>query len=179
MLLPSRTPAQIWKPVYSSVLFTLFTLTCILTALPGYAEFSKGDKVWSKHLETALLSEPSPLAATQAVVGFAEKLSVKEARGAWLRVKADDAEGWVFSGNVAPEKPKLAPAAGFTTLDASQTNTVAAARPLTPAGEQYAQNLGAGDAKADIDWLDAESATLTALDLTSYMTENKKGDYQE
>ncbi len=179
MLLPSRTLVQLTKPVRFPVLYALIALACAIAAPPGYAEFSKGDKVWSKHLETALLAEPSPLAASGAVVGFAEKLTIKEIRGAWLRVKADDVAGWVFSGNVATDKPKLAPAAGFTTLDASQTNTVAAARPLTPAAEQYAQNLGAGDAQADIDWLDAESAALTQLDLTSYMSENRKGEYRE
>jgi len=163
---------------------TITALVCTLAPFAGAAEFSKGDKVWSKNVATALLAEPSPLAATQATVGFAEKLSVKEARGKWLRVKGADAKGdevggWVFSGNVASEKPKLPPTAGFTTLDASQTNTIAAARPLTPAAEQYAQNQGAGNAQADVTWLDAESATVTQQDLTAYMTENKKGEYQQ
>ncbi len=158
---------------------TITALAWALAPLAGAAEFSKGDKVWSKNVETALLAEPSPLAAPQATVGFAEKLSVKETQGKWLRVKADDAEGWVFSGNVASEKPKLPPAAGFTTVEASETNTVAAARPLTPAAEQYAQNQGAGNAQADVTWLDAESALVTQQDLTAYMAENSKGEYQQ
>jgi hypothetical protein len=158
---------------------TITALVCALAPFAGAAEFSKGDKVWSKNVETALLAEPSPLAATQATVGFAEKLSVKETQGKWLRVKADEAEGWVFSGNVATEKPKLPPAAGFTTVEASETNTIAAARPLTPAAEQYAQNQGAGNAQADVTWLDAESALVTQQDLTAYMAENSKGEYQQ
>lgn len=172
------------KPARLLVPCALVAMACA-TALPvNSAEFSKGDKVWSKHVETALLAEPSPLAAAQATVGFAEKLSVKETQGKWLRVKGDDAKGdevggWVFSGNVATEKPKLPPAAGFTTVEASETNTIAAARPLTPAAEQYAQNQGAGDAQADVTWLDTESALVTQRDLTTYMTENKKGEYQQ
>jgi hypothetical protein len=163
-----------------------FLLTAAITLLAstlappaGAAEIGKGDKVWSKNVETALLAEPSPLAATQATVGFAEKFSVKEIQGKWLRVKGDEVEGWVFSGNVAAEKPKLPPAAGFTTVEASETNTVAAARPLTPAAEQYAQNQGAGNAQADVTWLDTESALVTQQDLTAYMAENSKGEYQE
>jgi hypothetical protein len=163
---------------------TITLLASTLAPFAGADELGKGDKVWSKNVETALLAEPSPLAATQATVGFAEKLSVKEVQGKWLRVKGDDAtgdevEGWVFSGNVAAEKPKLPPAAGFTTVEASETNTVAAARPLTPAAEQYAQNQGAGDARADVTWLDAESALVTQQDLTTYMTANNKGEYQQ
>jgi hypothetical protein len=161
------------------LLMGIAMLACTTAPLTGAAEFSKGDKVWSKHVETALLAEPSPLAATQATVGFAEKLSIKETQGKWLRVKGDGAEGWVFSGNVAVEKPKLPPATAFTTVEASETNTVAAARPLTPAAEQYAQNQGAGNAQADLSWLDLESATVTQQDLKTYMSENRKGEYQE
>ena len=163
---------------------TITALVCALAPFAGAAEFSKGDKVWSKNVETALLAEPSPLAAAQATVGFAEKLSVKETQGKWLRVKGEDAKGdevggWVFSGNVATEKPKLPPTAGFATVEASETNTIAAARPLTPAAEQYAQNQGAGNAQADVTWLDAESALVTQQDLTAYMAENSKGEYQQ
>jgi len=167
------------KPVRFLFIVAITLLASTLVPLAGAAEFSTGDKVWSKNVETALLAEPSPLAAAQATVGFAEKLSVKETQGKWLRVKGDDAEGWVFSGNVAGEKPKLPPSAGFTTVEASETNTIAAARPLTPAAEQYAQNQGAGDAQADVTWLDTESATVTRQDLKTYMIENKKGEYQE
>jgi hypothetical protein len=172
------------RPVRFLLTAAVTLLASTLAPPAGAAEIDKGDKVWSKNVETALLAEPSPLAATQGTVGFAEKLSVKEIQGKWLRVKGDDAkgdevEGWVFSGNVAAEKPKLPPAAGFTTVEASETNTVAAARPLTPAAEQYAQNQGAGNAQADVTWLDTESALVTQQDLTAYMAENSKGEYQE
>jgi hypothetical protein len=151
-----------------------------LTALPAHsAELKKGQKVWSKSYETPLRAEPGPLATVVAKVGFAEKLSVRELQGTWLRVKSSEGEGWVFQGNVADEKPSLAPGAGWTTIDASQTDTVAAARPLEPAAKGYAQRHGAGDAEADIDWLDTQAAAITDQDLTAYMSEARLGEYQE
>ena len=82
----------------------------LLGGAQAIADFRKGQNVWSKHVETNLLAEPGPLAGTQATVGFAEKLSIKEVQGAWLRVKSRDGEGWVFQGNVSGEKPDAAKA---------------------------------------------------------------------
>lgn len=167
------------KPSRLPVLFVIFTLVCGLGSTAHSAEFKKGKKVWSKHFETALLAEPSPLASVLFTVGFAEKLTIQEASGTWLLVKSKRGEGWVFTGNVAAQKPSLAPAAGMTTVEASETNTVAAARPLTPAAEGYAQRHGAEDANADIDWIDAEAAMITELDIIAYLVANQKGEYQE
>lgn len=151
-----------------------------LIALPANsAEFKKGQKVWSKNYETPLLADPRPLAGVEVTVGFAEKLKVREVQGAWLRVQSDDGEGWVFQGNVADEKPSLAPGAGLTTVEASQTDTVAAARPLEPAAKDYAQRHGAENAEADIDWLDAQAAAITEQDVVVYMSAEKLGEYQE
>jgi len=160
-------------PLLSAIL-----LVCALAGSTAIADFRKGQNVWSKHLETKLLGEPSPLAAPQATVGFAEKLSIKEVKGTWLRVKAKDGQGWIFTGNVSGEKPELAPAAGLTQVDASQTNTVAAARPLTPAAKDYAARHGQQDAQADIDWIDLESSRLTKDELVAWMSANQKGEYQ-
>ena len=157
----------------------IFVLACGIAMPASSAELKTGQKVWSKHFETPLLAEHSPLASVLSTVGFAEKLSILETRGGWLRVKSGSAEGWVFNGNIATDKPAMAPAAGWTKVDATKTNTVAAARPLTPAAEGYAQRHGASDAQADIDWLDAESALVTAQDITAYMAANQKGEYQE
>ncbi|MCJ7815424.1 MAG: hypothetical protein MUP31_05150 [Xanthomonadales bacterium] len=151
-----------------------------LISLPANsAEFKKGQKVWSKNYETPLLAEPRPLATVVARVGFAEKLSVRESQGSWLRVKSGEGEGWVFQGNIADEKPSLAPGAGWTTVEASQTDTVAAARPLEPAAKGYAQRHGAGDAEADIDWLDVQAAVITHQDIIVYMSAGQLGEYQE
>ena len=157
----------------------LLVLAC-MAGLPAVAaEFKAGGRAWSKHHETALLAEPKPLAAAQATAGFAEKLKVLELRGPWLRVSADAGEGWVFEGNVAAEKPDIPPASSFTTLDASATDTVAAARPLTPAAADYAARHGATDAQADIDWVDAQAAQVTRAERVSWMADHRKGEYRE
>ena len=154
-------------------------LVCTLSVAAQSSEFRKGQKAWSKHYETPLLVEPKPLAPVAATIGFAKKLSVREVRGTWLQVKSDGGEGWVFQGNVAFEKPSLAPGAGWTTIDASQTNTVAAARPLAPAAEGYAQRHSAVEARADIDWLDEQAGALTGNDIVAWMSAERLGEYQE
>jgi hypothetical protein len=168
-------------PVYIACFrrVTILVLAC-LAALPAHsAEFKKGQKVWSKNYETPLRAEPGPLSTVVATVDFAEKLSVRELQGTWIRVKSGEGEGWVFQGNVADEKPALAPGAGWTMIDASQTDTVAAARPLEPAAKGYAERHGAGDAEADIDWLDAQAAMITGQDIVVTMSAEKLGEYQE
>ena len=157
---------------------TLF-LACFLVSPVAAEQFKKGQKVWSKHFETPLLDEPKPLAAVVVKVGFAEKLSVRAIQGTWLRVKADEGEGWVFQGNVATDKPELAPGAGWTTVEASQTNTVAAARPLSPAAEMYAQSRGATNAQADVNWIDEQAALLTMQDIIVYLEVEQLGEYQQ
>ena len=157
----------------------LLVLACLFALPANAADFKKGQKVWSKHYETPLLAEPKPLATVVARIGFAEKLSVRETQGMWLRVKSKEGKGWVFQGNVADEKPSLAPAAGWTTIDASQTDTVAAARPLEPAAKDYAQRHDAEEAEADIDWLDAQAALITQQEIVAFMSAGQLGEYQE
>jgi hypothetical protein len=154
-------------------------LACATTPCASSDTFSKGQQVWSKHHETTLLAEPSALAGAQSSVGFAEKLKIVEVQGAWLRVRGDDGEGWVFAGNVATDKPELPPASTLTALDASATDTVAAARPLAPAAADYAARHGATAAQADIDWIDAEAAGIPAQEVVAYMSANHKGEYRE
>jgi hypothetical protein len=149
----------------------------VLLALVGVA-FEKGGKVYSKRNETPLLTEPRPLAAPAGRVGFAEALTIEEVSGAWLRVKAKKVAGWIFSGNVAEEVPKLAPPAGLTTVAASETTTAAAARPLSPAGDAYVDRHGASEAKADVEWLDREAAKVRAPEVETYLRENRKGEYR-
>ncbi len=166
------------KKIANLMLSAGLVVICVVLASTVKADFKAGEKVWSKHMTTNLLNEPRPLANTQATVGFAEKLTIKEVQGSWLRVKTKSAEGWIFQGNVADEKPEIAPAAGLTRVDAAQTNTVAAARPLTPAARDYAARHGGQDAQADIDWIDQQAALITADELIAWMTINQKGEYQ-
>lgn len=140
--------------------------------------YKKGDTAYAKRLETHLLAEPNALAAAAGKVPFAEALAITETRGAWLQVKTKTASGWVFEGNVAAEKPSLAPAAGLTTVDASATNTAAAARPLSEAATAYAGRHGATNARDDLDWLQTQAAKTTPTEVDSYLKTNKKGEYR-
>lgn len=164
--------------------FLTWTLALILGGVLAFSAtaFEKGDKVWSKHYETALLAEPKPLAATVDTVGFGVKLKVKEVQGMWLHIKVDSkkekAEGWVFQGNVASEKPAIAPSVGMKQIDAAQTDTVAAARPLAPAAQGYAERHGESEALADIDWVDEQAALLSHEELVAWMSEQQLGEYQ-
>ncbi len=150
----------------------------LLALAPPAPAFEKGDTAYAKRTETALLAEPRPLASPAAKVGFAEALKVEEVRGNWLRVKTRKAEGWVFAGNLADKKPSHAPAAGLTTVSASQTDTVAAARPLSPTGDAFAARHDAGKSKEDVEWVDAVAARVPPKAVDDYLRENRKGEYQ-
>jgi hypothetical protein len=63
-------------------------------------------------------------------------------------------------------------------VDASATDTVAAARPLTPAAADYAARHDGGSAEADIAWLDARAAALSPAQIVAYMQANARGEYQ-
>jgi hypothetical protein len=140
--------------------------------------FDKGDKAWSKRNETNLLAEPKPLAAVAGKASFAEELRIDEVKGVWVHVKGAKDTGWVFQGNLAGEKPAGTPPAGLTTLSASDTDTAAAARPLSAIANDYAARHNAADAAADIEWLEAASAEVKAEDVDTYLRDNQKGEYQ-
>ena len=140
--------------------------------------FDKGDTAFSKRNETKLLAEPKPLAEAAGSVGFAEPLKIEEIRGPWLRVKTKKATGWIFQGNVAASKPSLAPAAGLTTVSASETDTVAAGRGIAPAAEGFAARHGAAAAQADLEWLDAESDKADGESVDAFLRDNQLGEYR-
>ncbi|HRE82772.1 MAG TPA: hypothetical protein PLN52_17135 [Opitutaceae bacterium] len=162
-------------PVYRP----LGTLLLCLGVTSGVFAFKKGDTAYAKRADTSLLAEPNALAASAGKAGFAEALNVIEVRGAWLQVKGKTSRGWIFQGNVDDDKPTLAPAAGLTSLDASSTNTVAAARPLSEAGSAYASRHQAGNARDDLNWLEATAAKTKSTDVDAYLKTNKKGEYRQ
>lgn len=141
--------------------------------------FKAGDTAYSKRIDTPLLADPKPLAATAGKVGFAAALKVREVRGAWLHVQAKDGSGWVFEGNVSDDKPTLTPTAKLTAVTADSTDTTAAARPLTEAAEGYATRHAEAKDKADVEWIDATSAGIPDDEIVVFMRDNKKGEYRE
>jgi len=137
-----------------------------------------GGTVYTKRHETTLLAEPAPLAAAAGKVAFGRKLAIAEARGAWLRVSDGPVAGWVFAGNVSETKPAEGKGVDGLGLAASQTTATAAARPLTPAAEDYAARQNLTEARDDLHWLLAECRAFTPEEVTAFMQAQKKGEYK-
>jgi len=155
-------------------------LVALLLVAAGSVEaaLAAGGTAFAKRLETKLLAEPRPLAAVSGKVGYATKLTVEEARGAWLRVSAGSAAGWVFSGNLSDTPPPEGTGADKLGLSASETTATAAARPLTPVADEYARRGNLGSASEDLNWLLRRSADITAADVEGFLQEQKKGEFQ-
>jgi hypothetical protein len=153
-------------------------LPLLALAVAGEAALVAGGIAYTKNLETRLLAEPRPLAPVSGKVPFASKLKVEEARGPWLRVSAGAAAGWVFAGNVSETKPVEGKGADGLGLSASTTTATAAARPLTPAANDYAVRRNLGDARKDLDWLLTQSQAFTPEEVTAFLQAQKKGEYQ-
>lgn len=152
-------------------------LICLAIVSSAVA-YDKGSTAYAKRPDTNLLAEPNALAASVGKATFAEVLKVTETRGAWLHVKSKTASGWIFEGNVASTKPTHAPAAGLTTISASATNTVAAARPLSDAGSAYAGRHGGGNAREDLAWLEKTATKTTGSNVEDYLKAGRKGEYR-
>jgi hypothetical protein len=153
-------------------------LAALLLAAPALAALAPGGTAYTKRLETRLLAEPLPLAATAARVGYARKLRIEEVRGAWLRVSDGAKSGWVFAGNVAEQKPEENRGLDGLPVAASETTATAAARPLAPAAVDYAARRGLPQARSDVEWLEQTSASITADEVQAYMQAQKKGEFQ-
>lgn len=156
----------------------LWPAAVLLAATPLGAALTVGGTAYTKKFETNLLAEPSPLAAVRAKVPFGRPLKISEARGAWFRVADGAKAGWVFSGNLSETKPDQGKGFDALHLQASQTSATAAARPLTPAGEEYATAKNLGAARDDLNWLIGECAAIAPAHVEAFLKEQKKGEYQ-
>jgi hypothetical protein len=144
-----------------------------------FAAFTVGEKAYTKRLETNLLAEPAPLAATTGKLGYARVLKVEEIRGAWLLVSEGGVRGWVFSGNLSETKPSEKTGLGDTPLLASETSATAAARPLAPATTAYGERRGLASANADLEWVVQQSNLQTPEKVTDYLKAQKKGEFAQ
>lgn len=142
------------------------------------AALTAGGTAYTKRFETNLLAEPAPLAAVAGKVAYGRKLAIAEARGAWLRVSDGPAAGWVFAGNLSETKPAEGKGLDGLGLSASATTATAAARPLTPAADDYAARRNLTSARDDLNWLIAQCATVTPRQVTAFLQEQKKGEFQ-
>ena len=168
------------KPNSPLRLLALAALAGVLTTAV-VAEPKAGGTVYSKRNGLQLFAAPNSQSAVAGTVGFADALKVSEINpsGKWLNVTAGATSGWVFAGFTAEERPKAEKTAGVASIDASSSTTAAAARPLSPEAEQYAQRHNQVSAGKDVDWVEAEAHKVTKPIVDSYMKENKKGEFQE
>ena len=157
-------------------------LWLVLLLLAGAATLEAalvaGGTAYTKRQETTLLAEPAPLAAAAGKLAFGRKLKVDEARGAWLRVSDGPLAGWVFAGNVSETKPAEGKGLDGLGLAASQTSATAAARPLTPAADDYAVRRNLTNAHDDLNWLIKQCRAVTDEQVETFLKEQKKGEYQ-
>jgi hypothetical protein len=156
----------------------LWLVALLLTTTAMEAAFTAGGTAYTKRFETNLLAEPAPLAAVTGKVAYGRKLAIAEARGAWLRVSDGPTAGWVFSGNLSELKPAEGKGLDGLGLSASATTATAAARPLTPAADDYAARRNLTNARDDLNWLIALCATVTPQKVESFLQEQKKGEFQ-
>ncbi len=168
------------KPNSPLRLLALVALAGALTTAV-VAEPKAGGTVYSKRNGLQLFAAPNSQSAVAGTVGFAEALKISElnATGKWLNVTASGGSGWVFAGFTAEKKPEAEKTAGLGSVDASSSTTAAAARPLSPEAEQYAQRHNQVEAGRDVDWVEAEAHKVGPAIVDAYMKENKKGEYQE
>jgi hypothetical protein len=151
-------------------------LAAALVLLQG--SFVAGGTAYTKRLETPLLSEPRPLAPAAAKVGYSRPVRIEKLQDNWLYVSDGAAKGWVFAGNLTETKPESGKGLDGLPLSASRTTAAAAARPLTPEGEQYAQRHNLASARADLNWLLQQSKALKDDEVTAWLQEQKRGEYR-
>lgn len=142
------------------------------------AAYAPGGFAYTKRAETALLAAPAPLATANTRLKLGTRLRIEEVRGAWLRAATEDQAGWIFKGNVSAAEPDKESALAQIPLDASATSATAAARPLAPAAADYGTRRNLAKAQEDLAWLLSEGALITAADITAYLEQNRKGEFQ-
>ncbi len=157
----------------------LAALACAL-ATAAVAAPKPGGTVYTKRHATPLYAEAKK-SDVVATLGFGEALNVTEVSGSgtWLQVSAGGKKGWVFAALTVDRRPEDEKAKAVGTLAASETMTSAAARPVVPEAQAYAERHNMGDAMRDVDWTEDEAHKVTPGIVESYMRENKKGEYQE
>ena len=150
----------------------------VLLSASALLAYDVGDKAYTKKLETRLLEEPKALAKPVAKIDFAAELNVEQVNGAWLLVSAGDNRGWVFAGNVAEKKPSKDLKTDFLPSSASETTASIAARPLAEVAKNYGDQKGLGEAKADVEWVEQQSAQVNGAAVTAYLQSKKLGEYK-
>ena len=88
------------------------------------------------------------------------------------------AAGWIFAGNVSETLPAENKGLDGLGLSAAATSATAAARPLTPAADDYAARRNLTNARDDLTWLLAQCNEITPEAVTVFLREQRKGEFQ-
>lgn len=150
----------------------------LATTISAEAALSAGDTAYTKRYKTTLLAEPSPQAKSTGELPLAQKVKIEQVQGNWLRVSSSSTNGWVFLGSLSETMPDEGKGLDGVPLLASSTTATAAARPLTPAADDYSQRRSLGSASDDLNWMLTQCANITPQQVEAYMQQNKKGEYQ-
>lgn len=142
------------------------------------AAFSPGGTAYTKRYKTTLLAEPSPQAKVVGELPLAQKVKIEQVQGNWLKVNGGSAAGWVFLGSLSETKPDGGKGFNGAPMLASETTATAAARPLTPAADEYSQRRNLGSASDDLNWMINQCATITPAQVEHYLKTHRKGEYQ-
>lgn len=144
----------------------------------GLLAYEAGGTAFTKRVETTLLSEPRPTAEAAGKLAYGRKVKIEEVQGSWLRISDGPAAGWVFSGNISETKPNETKSVDALNVLAGKTTATAAARPLTPATNEYATRRKLTDAYEDLNWMFEQCKSYTSEEVEAFLQENKKGEYQ-
>src|SRR5207253_7236 len=113
------------------------------------AALTAGGSAFTKRFETKLLSEPKPLAEANGTLAYGQKVKVEQVQGPWTRISDGAKTGWVFAGNLSETQPDENKGLAIAGLEASKTTATAAARPLSPAANDYAAKNNLTNARDD------------------------------
>lgn len=162
----------------------LSTVVLLLALAGGAAEGE--EKRWVSSEGTTLKAEASVSSDDLAPLAIGTELTVLEAGGRWIRVRAANGkEGWVYAGRIADTAP-AAEVTGEAALfgDAMQESQIKSAkadsarsiRGLSPAAEQYAKQRGTPEGfKKELDRVLARK--VSARELKAFLREGTIGEY--
>jgi uncharacterized protein YgiM (DUF1202 family) len=141
------------------------------------AEFTAGRTAYTKKKTTSLLSSPQRDSATLGSLPWGTGVEIKTVQGLWVQVEDNGKTGWIFSGNLAEDKPPAENKNDFLPTNAGDTTAATAARPLSRAAQNYADRKDYGSAAADIRWLESVADNISSSEVDSFLKANRKGEF--
>lgn len=139
-------------------------------------EVQAGHSAYVLHDGEPLLADKSPDAATVANLKTHHEYEVGEISGKWAKIKAGEATGWVYIGNLSREEPPDVNNSAFHT-EASETKLTAAARGLADEAKDYASRKGETESAQQIVWMEKQNAEISRADVKAYLKEHHLGEY--